>query len=135
MRDWNRSNSAMAEISGSPISSAWTRTPWPRADANWRNMTWTLNGSAKRVADENRRKKNAGSHFPDRRVDEARHGGRPHDRNKMEPAHDAEDRRTTRHARNRCQQKYGGPFTETDGLQTPCQPQADCNQQKPLPQC
>lgn len=33
--------------------------------------------------------KNAGSSLSNRRVDEARHGGRSHHRNKMEPAHDA----------------------------------------------
>ena len=31
---WNRSNSATAAINGLPRSSAWTLTPWPRADAN-----------------------------------------------------------------------------------------------------
>ena len=61
----------------------------PRAGANWRNRTWTSHESAKRVVGASRRKKNAASHLPDRRVNEARHGGRSHHRNKMEPAYDA----------------------------------------------
>ena len=39
MQGWSHSSSATAGISGSPISSAWTRTRWPRAGANYSNKT------------------------------------------------------------------------------------------------
>jgi hypothetical protein len=52
----------------------------------------------------------------------------------VEPAHDAQDRRTTRRFGHRREQEHGGPLAQKHGLQAPCEPPADRLHQKPRSQ-
>jgi hypothetical protein len=54
-----------------------------------------------------------------------------HYRGEVEPAHDAQDRRTTRRFGHRREQEHGGPLAQKHGLQAPCEPPADRLHQKP----
>src|SRR5258708_12874084 len=84
---------------------------------------WT--GSGKWAVGASRRKKNARSNGRDRETVGARYGWRSHQRSKMDPSDDCQDRSATAPAAHSGEYSHGRPIAPQTAVLTPREPQED----------